>query len=80
VRPRRAVSQDVLDVQDAIGTVVKKIDGVEEDIATAKLEKAEGWQVEVAALRREKEQLREEKNQLQEKELLLLKKDAQDQL
>ena len=67
VRPRRPVSQDVLDVQDAIGKVSEKIEDIEGDIMIAKEAKEEGWQVEVAALRREKEQLREKEKQLQEK-------------
>jgi cell division septum initiation protein DivIVA len=79
VRPRRPVSQDVVDVQDAIGKVSKKIEDLEEEIATAKEEKLEGWQAEVAALRRKEEQLREEKSKLQEEKLLLLKKDADEQ-
>jgi chromosome segregation ATPase len=79
VRPRRPVSQDVVDVQDAIGKVSKKIEDIEGDITIAKEAKEEGWQVEVAALRREKEQLREEKSKLQEEKLLLLKKDADEQ-
>ena len=86
VRPRRPVSQDVLDVRKALEDVTTEINVLRSRIATLDTDidafrtmKEEGWQTEVAALRRKEEQLREEKKQLQEKELLLLKRDAAEQ-
>jgi hypothetical protein len=67
----------IFKVEGELEQVASKIEGVERAIEVARREKAEGWQVEVAALRRKEEQLRRKEELLrEEKARLMARQDA----
>jgi FtsZ-binding cell division protein ZapB len=71
--PPRPMSQEETDARAAIGSIPAQIEELKAEIRQVKAEKADGWQVEVAALREETKQLQEEKNKLRDELVALLK-------